>query len=133
MITARPGAQTPAVDTAVPPLDDETDGLFEDLQGFSAGIDQILDGLRLIALQQHTTDSTQTHLAVLAGDGPNITTLIARIVARLGDPEQNPALRDLPADRQEAVRQLAAQYAHYDAEFAPRELISETCAVIDGI
>ncbi|MFD8384342.1 hypothetical protein ACFV2X_38470 [Streptomyces sp. NPDC059679] len=132
MITARPGAQTPAVDTAVPPLDDELDGLLEDLAGFGSGTDQLVDGLRYLALTAHSLDSTQTTLAVLAGNGPNIVTAIAALIARLGDPAQNPALRDLPADRQDQARELTTQYAHYDDQFAPHDLISETTAVIDG-
>lgn len=132
MIASRPGAQAPAVDAAVPPLDDELAGLFEDLQGLGPEIDAALDAFLRIALGKHSTDRSQTLLAALAGNGPNITTLIVHLVARLGDSDQNPALRDLPADRQETARHLTAQYAHYDREFAPRGLISETTAVIDG-
>ncbi|MGY0065208.1 hypothetical protein ACWY4P_53810 (plasmid) [Streptomyces sp. LZ34] len=132
MITTRPGAQTPTIDTAVPPLDDELAGLFEDLQGFfGPEIDAALDAFLRIALGKHSADRSQTLLAVLAGDGPNLISLIVRMAARLGDSDQNPALRDLPADRQDTARHLTAQYAHYDHEFAPRGLITEAAGVID--
>lgn len=117
---------------AAPQLDDDLDYAFEELRGYGHGIDQILDGLRWIALRAHTTDSTQTHIAVLGGNCPNITNLIAEVIARLGDPAQNPALRDLPADRQNTVKQLTEQYRFYDEEFAPREIASEACVVIEG-
>ncbi|CAM5500474.1 MULTISPECIES: hypothetical protein [Streptomyces] len=133
MITHRPGTWTPATDTTIPPLDDESQGLFEDLYGFTAGLDLVLDGLRLIALDRHTLDATNAHLAVLAGDGPSITELITRLVVRLGDSNQNPALRDLPADRQDAIRQLTADYAALTTESNLRQLVSETTAAIDGI
>jgi streptomycin 6-kinase len=132
VITHRPGLQTPPDEPGVPPLDDETEGLFDDLQGFGPGIDQILDGLRHIALTAHSSDSTQTHLAVLAGTAPNITELLARIITRLGDPSSNPALRDLTPEQQDTVRDYTAQYALYDEQFAPRQLVAEATAVIDG-
>ena len=132
MITSRPGAQALAVDTAVPPFDDELAGLFEDLRGFGPEIDAALDAFLRIAVGKHSADRSQTLLAILAGNGPNFTTLIARLVARLGDSDQNPALRGLPVDRQDQARELTAQYAHYDDQFAPHDLISETTAVIDG-
>lgn len=133
MIVSHPGAQVPAVDSAVPPLDDELAGLFDDLQGFfGPEIDAALDAFLRIALGKHSADRSQTLLAVLAGDGPNLISLIVRMAARLGDSDQNPALRDLSADRQAEARTLTAQYAHYDREFAPRGLITEAAGVIDG-
>lgn len=133
MIVSRPGAQALAVDPAVPPLDDELAGLFEDLRGFGPDMDALLGALYRIATRRHTTDSTQTHLAVLAGDGPNVISLLAQVIARLGDPGQNPALRRLPTETQDAVRQLTADYAALTTENSLDQLVAETCAVIDGI
>ncbi|WP_399559622.1 hypothetical protein OIA45_48595 (plasmid) [Streptomyces chartreusis] len=90
-------------DNAVPPVDDtELGGLLEDLAGFHAGIDLIRDGIRLLALDRHTADRTQTLSAVLAGstDGTDVLTAIGLLVARLTNPESNPALRELTFEQQ---------------------------------
>jgi hypothetical protein len=90
-------------DNAVPSLDDtELGGLLEDLAGFHPGIDLIRDGIRLLALDRHSLDRTQTLSAVLAGstDGTDVLTAIGLLVARLTNPESNPALRGLTFEQQ---------------------------------
>ncbi|MEU3656433.1 hypothetical protein AB0E67_27225 [Streptomyces sp. NPDC032161] len=91
---------------AIPPLDTDLDGLFDDLAGIHPGIDQILSGIRLLALDRHSADRTQTLLAALAGsNGADILTALAHLVARLSTADTNPALRHLPLDRQKAAQQ----------------------------
>ncbi len=87
---------------AVPPLDPELAGLIEDLTGIDPGIDLLCDAARWIALSQHSVDHTQTLSVTLAGspDGTDALTLIGLLVARITNPDSNPALRDLPFDRQ---------------------------------
>lgn len=133
MITARPGAQTPVVDPAVPPLDDDLAAAFEELRGFGQDTDQLLDALHRIAVRAHTVRSTQTHMAVLAGNCPNVSDLIAMVLARLGDSRTNPALRTLPAPVQEGVRELTADYAALTVENDTYSLISEATASIDDL
>jgi hypothetical protein len=90
-------------DNAVPSLaGTELGGLLEDLAGFHPGIDLIRDGIRLLALDRHSLDRTQTLSAVLAGstDGTDILTAIGLLVARLTNPESNPALRGLTFEQQ---------------------------------
>lgn len=123
-------------DNQVPPLNDELEGLFEDLAAVhDAGVDQILAGLRLIALSRHTVDRTQTLIAVLAGgaDGLNLVTAIGEVVTRLSDSDTNPALRTLPIDQQKNA-QRAGELAHLalsDPEL--HQTAAETCGAIDGI
>lgn len=121
-----------AVETAVPPLDDDLDAAFDELRGFGPDMDQILNALHRIAARPHTVSSTQTHLAVLAGNCPNVSDLIALVVARLGDSRTNPALQGLPAPVQDGVRELTADYAALTVENDTYALVSEATAVIDG-
>jgi hypothetical protein len=117
---------------SVVPLDDDLDYFFEELRGFGPGIDMILDGLKWIALRAHTAHTTNNHIAVLGGNCPSVTNLIAEVIARLGDPAQNPGLRDLSADRQDTVRRLTRQYLACDETFPLHDIASDACAVIEG-
>ncbi|MEU9849229.1 hypothetical protein [Streptomyces sp. NPDC047985] len=119
---------------AVPALDDEFDGLLDDLAGVHPGIDQILSGIRLLALDHHTTDKTQTLLATLAGsDSADVLTALAYLVGRLSAADTNPALRTLPLDRQKTAQQHGetAVYDLTDPEL--RQPAAEAAAAIDGI
>jgi hypothetical protein len=121
---------------AIPPLDDELAGLLEDLADVhDAGVDQIISGLRLIALSRHSIDRTQTLVAVLAGgaDGLNLVAAIGQVIARLANADTNPSLRTLPLHQQKTTQlngeTTAFVLAHPDlAQFA-----SDTSAAIDGL
>ena len=121
---------------AIPPLDDDLADLLDDLAAVhDPGIDQILSGLRLLALSRHTPDRSQTLIATLAGgaDGTNVVAAIGHLIARLADPDTNPALRPLPLDQQKQST-LAGQrtaFALTDPDLA--QYASETAAAIDGI
>ncbi|AKZ60720.1 hypothetical protein SAM23877_p011 (plasmid) [Streptomyces ambofaciens ATCC 23877] len=122
-------------DNAVPPLDDDLAGLLEDLAAVQdPAIDQILSGLRLLALTRHTVDRTQTLIATLAGasDGTNVVSAIGLLIARLSDPDTNPALRTLPLDQQKnaALAGERACFALTDPEL--HQAASDTSAAIDG-
>ena len=117
---------------AIPALDADLDGLHEDLRGIHPGIDLILDGYRLLALDRHTADMTQTLIAAIAGgsDGTNLTNLGGQHIARLANPASNPCLRDLPLDQQKLIQlrgETAAFALNHDqlAQFA-----SDTSAAI---
>jgi hypothetical protein len=99
---------------AVPALDGtELGGLLDDLDGIHAGIDLIRDGIRLLALERLTREQTQLLTVTLAGspDGTDVLGLIAAVVARLTNPDSNPALRDLPFDRQKECQQAGEELA----------------------
>ncbi|MFD3516237.1 hypothetical protein [Streptomyces sp. NPDC058657] len=122
--------------TTVPPLDDDHQALLEELAGAHPAFDQILSGLRNLALAHLTPGQTQTVLHCLGGstgEGTDLLGALAATVRRLTDPDTNPALRTLPAEQQDLAREYGAQYAHYDTEFAPRDLIAEANAAISGI
>ncbi|MFJ1827456.1 hypothetical protein [Streptomyces sp. NPDC088178] len=95
----------------VPPLDDDLADVLDRLTGIHAGINLIRDGIRLLALDRHSADKTQTLLAALAGssEGADVLTVIGRLVARLSTADTNPALRTLPLDRQKLAQQHGEQ------------------------
>lgn len=114
---------------AVPPVDGtELGDLLDDLAGIHAGIDLIRDGLRLIALDRLTLDQTQTVAVTLAGsaDGTDVLTAIGQAVARLTNPDTNPALRALDYEAQKRTQQagecltfaLSDPYLHQHASSA---------------
>lgn len=121
---------------AVPAIDGtELGGLLDDLAGFHPGIDLIRDGLRLIALDRLTVSQTQTVIAVLAGgsDGLNLVAAIGQLIARLADPDTNPALRTLPLDQQKTARREGANAAYALTDPDLHQTAAETSAAIDGI
>lgn len=117
---------------AVPPLDAELAGVLDDVAGVHAGIDLITDGIKLLALDRHTTDRTQTILATLAGsEGVDILTALSLLVQRLTDSDTNPCLRALPHPAQKHIRHLGEQHAHLTAATAPRAAVSDAIGHID--
>lgn len=92
---------------AVLPLDDNLAGVLDDLTGIHPGIDLLRDGIRLLALDRHDQDKTQTLLAALAGssDGTDIVTALAHLIARLANAHSNPCLHTLPLQRQKDAQQ----------------------------
>ncbi|MFD9004418.1 hypothetical protein ACFV0T_26255 [Streptomyces sp. NPDC059582] len=120
---------------AVPPVDGtELGNLLDDLAGCHPGIDLIRDGLRLIALDQHTPDTTQTLVAYLAGSaGADILTAIGQTVAHLTSPDTNPALRTLPDDQQKTAQHHGENLVHHLADPDLHQHASEAAAAIDGI
>lgn len=128
------GPHPSTTSTAVPPLDPELLGLIEDLAGIHPALDLIREAALLLAHSTLDTDKTQTVIAALAGgaDGTNTLNLIGQIIARLTNPDTNPALRTLPDTQQKLTQQHGQTTAfvlnHPDlAQFA-----SETSAAITG-
>ncbi|MDK0524982.1 hypothetical protein [Streptomyces sp. ML-6] len=118
---------------AVPPLDDDLAGVLDDLAGIHPGIDQIRSGIRLLALDRHTADKTQTLLAALAGsEGADVLTALAYLVGRLSTADTNPALRILPLSQQKTAQQHgeAAVYDLTDPDL--HQHASEASAAITG-
>lgn len=121
---------------AVPPLDDELEGLLEDLAAVhDPAADQMIAGLRLMALNRYSVDQSQTRIAWLGGgsDGTNFVTALARVVARLADSDTNPALRELPLEQQKNAARAGelAYLAFSDPDL--HETAAEACGAIDGI
>lgn len=121
-------------DNAVPPLDNELAGLLDDLTGIHPGIDQIRDGIRLLALDRHSLDRTQTLVAALAGsEGADLLTLLALTVQRLTNPDTNPSLRTLPLDQQKETQRHGEQAAYLLTDPDLHQPAAEAAAAITGI
>ncbi|MEW1565727.1 hypothetical protein AB0454_22410 [Streptomyces sp. NPDC093509] len=105
-MTTLPALSVHTAGNAVPPLDPELEGLIDDLTGIHPGIDLILDGIRLIALDRHQQGTTQLLTVTLAGsaDGTDVLTAIGHLVARITNPDTNPSLRTLTFDAQKHVQ-----------------------------
>lgn len=129
---AYPGTHVHTADNAVPPLDDDLEGILDDLDGIHPGIDLIRAGFRLLVLDRLTRDQTQTLISALGGsDGADVTGLQALTVARLTDADTNPCLRELHPDVANDVRRIGGAYAVDLATTAPRDLAAEACIRID--
>lgn len=133
-----PGRMTPIPTRPpeVPPLDENgLGGTLEDLSGFQlAGLDMVLDGLRLLALSRLTPEQTTNALVALTGDsdGDGVITAIGQLVERLTNPDTNPALDVLDAETAKDVQVYGERYRHELAEMNPGHLAAEAVARIHG-
>jgi hypothetical protein len=119
---------------AVPNVDaTELGNVLDDLTGIHAGIDLIRDGIRHLAHDRHTPDTTQTLLATLAGssDGTDVIAAIGLLVARLTHTDSNPALRTLPLDRQKNAQREGEQALFALTDPYIHQPTAEACAHID--
>lgn len=132
-MAAFPGTRVHTADAAVPPLDDDTEYLLEDLSGIHTGIDLIRTGIRNLSLDRLDRDQTQTIIAALGGSssGNDIVGLLSATIARLTDADTNPCLRELDPTTTDNVRRIGGAYATDLATTAPRDLAAEACARID--
>ncbi|MEU0836055.1 hypothetical protein [Streptomyces sp. NPDC005969] len=117
------------------PLDDDLADLLDRLAGVHPGIDLMREGIRLLALDHHDTDQTQTVIAFLAGssDGTDILTALAHLIARLSNADTNPSLRTLPLDRQKTAQHHGEQAQFHLTDDWLHQHASEASAAIDGV
>lgn len=103
------GNQVPSVDGT------DLGDVLDDLAGIHPGLDLIRDGIRLIAHDRHDINTTQVLIAALAGsaDGTDILAAGGHLVARLTNPDTNPALRTLPLDVQKDAAHQGWLTAHH--------------------
>ncbi|MFD8469082.1 hypothetical protein ACFV10_28740 [Streptomyces cyaneofuscatus] len=133
MATADPYGPAHTAGNAVPPLDTDLAGALNELSNIHEGIDLIRDGIRLLALDRHTPDTTQTLLATLAGSaGADVITAVGHLVARLANADHNPALRTLPLDTQKATQRHGEQAAFHLNNPDLHQPASEASAAITG-
>lgn len=119
---------------AVPNVDGtELGGTLTDLQAVHAGIDLIREGIRLLAHDRHDLNTTQVLLAVLAGspDSTDVLAAIGQLVARLTNPDTNPAIRPLPLDQQKTAAHQGWLTQHNLADPDLRDTASRACAALD--
>ncbi|MFE7780381.1 hypothetical protein [Streptomyces nigrescens] len=105
------------------------------LRNIDGPIGRIAEALVELATDPHTPDQTSFLFAVFGGFGvggdADLQELISLTLQRIGDPHTNPGLRSLPQARQDEIRALVAQYAAYDRDFAPRQLLAEAAGAAD--
>lgn len=105
--------------------------LMDDLTGFHPALDRAVGALGELLTADLTADQSQSLVAALGGlaDG-GFTTLTALVVQRIANPDTNPALADLDADRKQTLRRLGSEYTALVDD--SRDTASELAAVIDG-
>lgn len=114
--------------------DSELGDVLDDLASIHAGIDLIRDGIRHLAHDRHTPDTTQTLIATLAGssDGTDVIGALGHLIARLTDADTNPALRTLPLDQQKKTQHHGEQALFALTDPYIHQPAAEACAAIDG-
>lgn len=118
---------------AVSLLGDEADGIADDLEAIHPAIGRVVDALAELADHaRRSPQGTADVLLALAGDGPNLTALLAALTEHLGDPATNPAITQLPTDRQKTVAERTRQYALDHTFNTPHVLVTEAAAAIHG-
>jgi len=107
--------------------------LLDDITGIHPGLDLIADGIRLIAHDRHTLNTTQVLIATLTGspDATDTTGAIAHLTAWLTDPDTNPALRTLPFDQQKTATRHGQLTAHHLTDPDLRNTTAAACAALD--
>lgn len=132
-----PDRHTPGQMVPIPPLDDDgLGGTLDDLAGFQlAGLDMVLDGLRLLALTRLTPEQTTNALVALTGDsdGVSVVTAIGQLVERLTNPDTNPALDGLDAETAKDVQVYGERYRYELTEYGPQGHVAEAVARIHGV
>jgi hypothetical protein len=125
---------TTAPITTVPAITTQAVDLMSDLTGFHPVLDRIVSDLGQLLAADLDADQSQTLVAALGGfeDG-NLRTLVAMVVQHLGSPDTNPALVDLPEDRQQTLRRLGAEHVAAVDDPALTRTAAEMSAVIDGV
>nr|WSX25567.1 hypothetical protein OG690_38435 [Streptomyces tubercidicus] len=117
------------------PVSDEMQDQAAVLSCTLPAIAKIVEGYMELATGTWTADQLSLIFAVLGGFGvggdADLRALDAAVVQRLGDPATNVGLRELTPRRAQAIRDLTRQYAAYDADFAPRDLLAEAAGAAD--
>lgn len=105
----------------------------DSLTGFHPALDRVVAALGDLLTADLDADRTQAVIAALGGcvDG-NLRTLTALVVRQLGNPDANPALYGLDADRKQTLRRLGAEHAAALSDTDLDETASEMAAVIDA-
>jgi hypothetical protein len=105
--------------------------LMDDLTGFHPALDRAVAALGELLAADLTADQSQSLVAALGGlaDG-GFTTLTALVVQRIANPDTNPALAELDADRKQTLRRLGSEYTALVNDST--DTASELSAAIDG-
>ena len=108
--------------------------LVDTLTGFHPALDRAVQALEDLAAADLNADQSQSAVAALGGlcDG-SFATLVGLVVRHIADPDANPALVGLPADRKQTLRRLGAEYAAGADDWRQQALASDASAAIEGV
>jgi hypothetical protein len=122
---------TATLPTATVPT--EIADLIDDLTGFHPVLDRLVAAFGDVLAADFTADESMSAVAVLGGlaDG-HLATLLGLVLRQVANPDTNRALAHLPADRQQKLRRLGAEYAAEISSNYLARAASEACAVIEG-
>jgi len=110
----------------------EVSDLMDDLTGFHPALDRAVAALGDLITADLTTDESMCIVAALGGlaDG-SFRTLVGMAVREIGNPDTNPALAGLPADRQQTLRRLGAEHVAAVDDRHLDDTAAEMAAVIE--
>lgn len=122
--------------SATVPLDAATDELLGAVEGFREGLDLMARGAEMLMREDLTRDDTVALLAALGGaaDGRDFFAVLGTaLFGRLTNPDTNPCLKELGSAERENVRRIGYDIGTDLETTAPRDLVAEVCAVIEGV
>lgn len=117
------------------PLDAATDELLGAVEGFREGLDLMVRGAEMLMREDLTRDDTAALLAALGGaaDGRDFFAVLGTaLFGRLTNPDTNPCLKELGSAERENVRRIGYDIGTDLETTAPRDLVAEVCAAIEG-
>lgn len=115
-------------------IDTQTADLMDALTGFHPVLDRLVAAFGDVLTADFTADQSMSAVAVLGGlaDG-HMATLLGLVLRQVTNPDTNPALANLPADRKQKLRRLGAEYAAEISNGYLEQRAAEASAVIEGV
>lgn len=123
---------TAAAQTTTPAISTEIADLMADLTGFHPALDRVVSAIGDLLTAGMDADRSMCAVAAIgAFDFGNVHVLLALTLQQIANPDANPALADLPADRKQTLRRLGAEYVAALDYDHPNEIAAEIAGVID--
>lgn len=124
---------TTITNTQTTPVTAEIADLMDDLTGFHPALDRAVAALGGLLTANLNVDRSQSVVAALGGlSGGSFATLTGLVLRQIANPDANPALADLPADRKQTLRRLGAEYAAEISNPYLEQTASQASAAIEG-
>lgn len=115
------------------PVTAEIADLMDDLTGFHPALDRAVAALGDLLTANLDADRSQSVVAALGGlSGGSFATLAGLVLRQIANPDANPALADLPANRKQTLRRLGAEYAAEISNPYLEQTASQASAAIEG-
>lgn len=124
---------TTITNTQTTPVTAEIADLMDDLTGFHPALDRAVAALGDLLTANLNVDRSQSVVAALGGlSGGSFATLTGLVLRQIANPDANPALADLPANRKQTLRRLGAEYAAEISNPYLEQTASHASAAIEG-